>query len=80
MSAAAGPLAELVEAACVPLDAAHVSGTLGRAEAILAAHPALAASSIHAAALLGDAAAVRRFLAGTGRSPPRRAARASGTP
>ncbi|MFI4942529.1 MAG: hypothetical protein ACHP85_04650, partial [Burkholderiales bacterium] len=60
MSATAGPLAELVEAGCVPLDAAHVSGTLGRAEAILAAHPALVASSIHAAALVGDAVVVRR--------------------
>lgn len=66
MSATAGPLAELVEAGCVPLDAAHVSGTLGRAEAILAAHPALVASSIHAAALVGDAVVVRRLLARDG--------------
>jgi ankyrin repeat protein len=63
VSARAGPLAEFVEAACVPLDAAHVSGTLAGAEAILAAHPELAGSSIHAAALLGDREAVRRFLA-----------------
>ena len=53
----------LVEAACVPLDGAHVSGTLERADALLASHPALAGSSIHAAAILGDADAVRRHLA-----------------
>ena len=52
----------LVEAACVPLDGAHVSGTLERADALLASHPALAGSSIHAAAILGDADAVRRHL------------------
>ena len=56
-------LDELVEAACVPLDEAHVSGTLERANAVLAAHPDLAGSSLHAAAILGDAAAVRRHLA-----------------
>src|SRR5437868_4206914 len=37
-------------------------GSLERAEAILAAHPELASSDIHTAAILGDAAAVRRFL------------------
>jgi len=38
-------------------------GSLERAEAILAAHPEVAGSDIHAAAILGDDAAVRRFLA-----------------
>ena len=57
------PLAAFVEASCVPLDRAHVSGTLERAEAILAPHPEVALSNIHAAAILGDDAAVRRFLA-----------------
>lgn len=38
-------------------------GTLERAEAILAAHPEIATSNIHTAAILGDDAAVRRFLA-----------------
>jgi ankyrin repeat protein len=38
-------------------------GTLERAEAILAAHPQIANSSIHIGAILGDEAAVRRFLA-----------------
>src|SRR5438067_1397004 len=52
-----------IEAACVPLDGGHASGTLERAEAILAAHPEVASSNIHTAAILGDDAAVRRFLA-----------------
>src|SRR5262249_34668097 len=37
-------------------------GSLERAEAILAAHPALANSSIYTAAILGDEAGVRRLL------------------
>ena len=52
-----------VEAACVPLDRHHASGTLDRAQGILSAHPELPAANIHAAAILGDDAAVRRFLA-----------------
>jgi ankyrin repeat protein len=38
-------------------------GTLERAEAILAAHPEVRACDVHTAAILGDDAAVRRFLA-----------------
>src|SRR5213594_1373727 len=57
------PLAAFIEAACAPRDSGHASGTLERAEAILAAHPEVASSSIHAAAILGDDATVRRFLA-----------------
>lgn len=61
---AAEPLAAFVEAACVPLDGdSHASGTLADAEALLAAHPGIAAESVHAAAILGDAATVRRHLA-----------------
>lgn len=56
------PRAAFIEAACVPLDSGHTSGTLERAEAILAAHPVVATSDIHTAAILGDDAAVRRFL------------------
>lgn len=56
-------LARFVEAACVPLDASHVSGTLDEANAILAEHPELPSQSIHAAAIVGDDAAVRRFVA-----------------
>lgn len=57
------PLAAFIDAACVPLDSGHASGTLEQAEAIRAAHPEVAAGSIHAAAALGDDEAVRRFLA-----------------
>ena len=56
------PRASFIEAACVPLDRDHTSGTLEGAEALLAAHPGIAESDIHTAAILGDEAAVRRFL------------------
>ena len=56
-------LASFIDAACVPLDASHASGSLERAEVIRATHPDLASGSIHAAAVLGDDVAVRRFLA-----------------
>ena len=55
-------LGGFIEAACVPLDSGHASGTLEHAQDILSAHPELADQSIHAAAILGHAAAVRRFL------------------
>jgi ankyrin repeat protein len=51
------PLAAFIVAAC-----GNESGTNERAEAILAAHPEVAAGSIYAAAILGDDAGVRRFL------------------
>jgi ankyrin repeat protein len=56
------PLAAFLVAACAALDGGHASGTLDGAEAILATHPEVAASSIYAAAVLGDGAGVRRFL------------------
>src|SRR5688572_15253548 len=56
------PLADFIDAACVPLDSGHATGTLDRAEAILAAHPDVASSDIHPAAILGDDAAVRLFV------------------
>jgi ankyrin repeat protein len=62
-AAVSNPVAAFIEAACVPRDSLHSSGTLERAEAILAAHPEVRNSDIHTAAILGDAAAVRRFLA-----------------
>ena len=62
---AADQLAEFIRAACVPLDGNHGSGTLLAAEAILAEHPEVAGSSLYAAAILGDAAGVRRHLAET---------------
>jgi ankyrin repeat protein len=57
------------------IEAAIWHGTLDRAEQILAAYPEIAHSSIHAAAVLGDAATVRRFLAqdaanATGKAEP----------
>jgi hypothetical protein len=57
------PLAAFIEAACVPRDSGHASGTLEQAEAILAAYSGIATSDIHAAAILGDDAGVRWFLA-----------------
>lgn len=62
------PVAAFLEAACIPRDASHTSGTLERAAAILAAHPEVASSNIYTAAVLGDAAGVRRFLALDGRN------------
>ena len=56
------PIAAFIAEACVPRDTWHGSGTLERARAILAAHPEVAQSSIHTAAILGDVAGVRRFL------------------
>src|SRR5580698_7841044 len=44
------------------IDAALWHGSLERAEEILTQHPEIAGSDIHVAAILGDDAAVRRFL------------------
>jgi ankyrin repeat protein len=52
-----------IQAACVPRDGSHASGALEQAEAIRTAHPEVATADIHTAAILGDEAAVRRFLA-----------------
>jgi ankyrin repeat protein len=64
----ADTVAAFIGAACVPRDAMHSSGTLERAAAILAAHPAVANAGIHTAAILGNAATVRRFLAADARN------------
>ncbi len=45
------------------IEASVWHGSLDHAETILAAHPEVASSDIHTAAILGDDAAVRRFLA-----------------
>lgn len=55
MAAQSDPLAAFIEAAIW-------HGTLDAAAAILAAHPEIARSGIHAAAILGDDATVRRFI------------------
>ena len=44
------------------IDASVWHGSLDRSESILAAHPEVAGSDIHTAAILGNDAAVRRFL------------------
>jgi ankyrin repeat protein len=56
------PVADFIQAACVPLDSSHASGTLERAEAILREHPKVARSNIYTAAILGDDGAVKKFL------------------
>src|SRR5947209_3903160 len=56
-------VAAFIEAACAPRNASHNSGTLEPAEAILAEYSAVAGSNIHTAAILGDEAGVRGFLA-----------------
>jgi hypothetical protein len=63
LASVSDPVAEFIVAACVPRDSRHASGTLDRAEAILAAYPEVARAGIHTAAILGDRAGVRRFLA-----------------
>src|SRR5580704_3680824 len=63
MPSANDSLSEFIKAACVPRDDWHASGTLDRANEILAAHPEIADSNILAAAILGDDAAVRKFIA-----------------
>jgi ankyrin repeat protein len=55
------PAAAFIEAASVDRTA-HTAGTLAEAERILAAYPHVATSSIHAAAILADEAAVGSFL------------------
>ena len=62
-SSVSDPVAAFIESACVPRDSMHSSGTLDRAEAILAAHPEVASSNIYTSAILGDVVGVRRFLA-----------------
>lgn len=57
------PIAAFIEAGCVPLDRGHGSGALELAEDLLREHPHVATANIHTAAILGDAAAVRGFLA-----------------
>src|SRR3954470_5904922 len=55
------PAAAFIEAASVDRTA-HTAGTLAEAERILAVYPHVATSSIHAAAILADEAAVGSFL------------------
>jgi ankyrin repeat protein len=70
------PVAAFIEAACVPLDSGHSSGTLDRAQSILAEHPQVAGGNINTAAILGDDESISRFVerdpaAATVKSGPR---------
>jgi ankyrin repeat protein len=56
------PVAAFIDAASVPLDSGHASGTLDRAQSILAEHPEIASSNMYAAAVLGDDKSVRRLV------------------
>src|ERR1041385_2973607 len=66
-AAAANPVAAFIEAAIW-------HGTMEAAEAILAAHPEIAQTSIHVAAILGDDNAVRRFISADPRSATKKEA------
>ena len=63
MASTTDPAYEFLEAASVPRDAWHATGDLVRADTLLAAHPGIGASSIYTAATLGNADAVRQFIA-----------------
>jgi hypothetical protein len=78
LASVSDPVAEFIVAACVPRDSRHASGTLDRAEAILAAYPEVARAGIHTAAILGDRAGVRRFLALDARNATARGGRMTG--
>ena len=55
-------MADIEDPRAAFIEAALWHGPIDRAEAILAAHPEIATSDIHTAAILGDDAAVGRFL------------------
>jgi hypothetical protein len=57
------PVSAFIEAACSPRHG-HKSGTLDKAQMILAQYPHVATSSIYTAAILADEVTVRAFLAG----------------
>ncbi len=57
------PVKAFIEAASVPRVGDHIAGTLDLAQTILIEHPEVAGDSIYTAAILGDDAAVRSFLA-----------------
>lgn len=66
--------AAIVNPVAAFIEAAIWHGTLNAAEAILAAHPEMARTSIHVAAILGDDAAVRRFIAADPRNATKKEA------
>jgi ankyrin repeat protein len=73
VSALRDPVSAFLEAACVPREDSHASGTLDIAETILKESPEIAISNVYTAATLADTQTVRRFL-----SLDRRSATAKG--
>jgi ankyrin repeat protein len=69
------PMAAFIEAACVPLDGSHRSGTLDAAELIRHANADALARDVYASSILGDDQAVRRIV-----SADRAAATVAGGP
>lgn len=70
------PLSEFINEACVPLDQSHSSGTLERADHLLASHPEISKANVYTAAIVGDDSAVKKFLDedprnATGKGDPR---------
>jgi ankyrin repeat protein len=61
-SGASDPVAAFINAACVPLEHGHTSGTLEQAEEILRTHPTVAAANIHTASILADESLIRNCL------------------
>jgi len=57
------PVPAFLDPASVPLEGWHASGTLEEANRILAERPEVAEHDLYTAAVLGDDAAVRRFVA-----------------
>lgn len=57
------PVDAFLRAALVPVNQTHVSGTLDEANAILARYPHVAGANVYTAAVLGDDAGVRAYLA-----------------
>jgi ankyrin repeat protein len=58
-----GPSDQFINAACVPVEASHASGTLKEAEVILTANPEIADHDIYTAAILGRDTTVRQLIA-----------------
>ncbi len=56
------PLSAFIDAACVPMDSGHTTGTIELADEILAAHPEVRRQSIYSAAILGDELTVRQLI------------------
>ena len=56
------PVGAFIEAACIPRNTGHGTGTLEHAQLILERYPHVATANIHTAAILADEPTVKRFL------------------